>query len=250
MKRLLGQALVVTAVGMLTAAATPGCADNDQAIFVQSVFAPPTNRQNGSCLYSADPTQPMISYGKLDVGLSPSKTYQAMLLVGSQLIQRGETNAARAESNRVHINGAVVRVTDANGGAISEYTTLGSGFVDPQLNNIADYGVVSLPLIDAATAIKVAPARGQPDKLIVANLKLFGKTLGGVDIESGEFQFPVYVCTGCLVSFPSSADDPATNGFDCNAPLAASAAVTAPCHLGQDEGISCQQCQGNPICTP
>jgi hypothetical protein len=83
---------------------------------------------------------------------------------------------------------------------------------------------------------------GGQSKLVVANIKIFGKTLGGVDLESGEFQFPVRVCVGCLVDF-SSGDDPAVAGRDCNVQIGTgTATVVLPCAPGQDEATPCQLC--------
>jgi hypothetical protein len=252
MKRLLSQALVVGAVAMGAGALTPACADNDQSIFIRDVLAPPSNRQNGTCVYTPDPTATMISEGVLDVGLS--QVYNVMLIVGSQMIQRGDSINTRAESNRVHINGATVKVTDANGSkTYGDFSTLGSGFLDTQLNNIPGWGLAGVSAIDAPTGAKIAAeltAFG-PEKQVVANIKLFGKTLGGVDLESGEFQFPIKVCKGCLIDF-STGQDPTVQGRNCALPPAAagtSAAAAPPCQVGQDEPVSCQSCvKTNPLC--
>lgn len=245
MKRLLSHACAVTFFGAL-AIIPSACADNDQSIFVRSVLAPPQNRQNGGCTYTADPTAATISEGTLDIALR--RQYDPMLLAASQMIQRGDPNNTRAESNRVHINGATVRVTDANGGEIAEFSTLGSGNLEPQLNNTPGFGVVSITAIDQPTAAKIAPLIGRPVfdyKQVVANIKLFGKTLGGVDLESGEFQFPIKVCNGCLVSF-AGADDPAVKGTDCSLNVVTDNNQGFACVYGQDEKISCITCKEDP----
>lgn len=248
MKRLLGHGFAAVAVGVLATAFTPACAENDQSIFVRMVLAPPSNRQNGTCLYTADPTQPKMSEGLVDAAVRD--TYSSTLLVSNQLIPRGDANSTRAESNRVHINGAVVRVSDPNGGAIGEFTSLGSATIDPQVNNAPSFAPVNVDAIDPPTMAKIAEglAAGQ-SKLVVANIKAFGRTLGGVDVESGEFQFPIRVCNGCLVSF-ASGDDPATPGVDCNLPLAEGGGgqTSLPCAPGQDEVTPCQTCLDRAAC--
>ena len=167
-----------------------------------------------------------------------------VLLVGNQLSPRGDNVNVRSESNRAHINGAIVRVTDPNGALLGEFTSLGSGFVDPGINNAPSYGSILVTTIDAPTRQKIAAALpiGQT-KLVLANVKAFGKTLGGVDLESGEFQVPIRLCNGCLVSF-ATGDDPATPGIDCNLPLGGTAGGTTvtPCFPGQDEATPCQTC--------
>jgi len=248
MKRVLGHGFAAAAVGILATVFTPACAENDQSIFVSMVLAPATNRQNGMCVYSSDPSQPKKSEGTVDAAITD--TYSPVILVGNQLIARGDATNTRAESNRVHINGAVVRVTDPNGGLIGEFTTLGSAFIDPQLNNAPSYAPVAIDAIDAPTMARIVGdvPLGQ-SKLVVANIKAFGKSVGGVDLESGEFQFPIRVCNGCLISF-ASGDDPATPGVDCSLPLeqGGSASQTLPCARGQDEMTPCQLCQDREAC--
>lgn len=245
MQRLLGKILTVVGVGVTVGVLTPACADNDQAIFVRMVLAPPTNRQNNMCIYTSDATQALLSQGILDIELRDS--YTAALLVGSQLIGRGATLATRAEPNRVHLNGAVVHVSDVSGAVLGEFTSVASSFVDPQLNNQASYSpLVGVTLIDRAIKDQLATQiERYGSKLVVASIRVFGRTLGGVDVESGEFQFPITVCRGCLVSFVDG-DDPAVDGKDCSIPL--SGTVPPPCELGQDEIFPCQLCRGVPVC--
>ena len=247
MNRLIGQAFAVVALGVLTTAVMPACAENDQSIFIRQMLGPAQNRQNNSCVYSSDPTQLAISEGVLDVAIADG--YRAALLVGNQLINRGDGNNTRAESNRARLDGAVVRVTDPNGGTIAEFTSLGSGFVEPQLNNQPSFGPFFVTILDSATLQKLAPevAPGEGSKLVVANVKVFGRTLGGVDLESGEFQFPIRLCNGCLIDF-SSGDDPAVGGRDCSRPLESGSATALPCNIGQDEPTPCQVCQHKAAC--
>ena len=244
MKRVLGQAFTVVAVGVLVTAFTPACAENDQSIFIRSALAPSSNRQNGICVWSNDPTQTHLFSGLIDVGIRDS--YRSVVLVGNQLIGRGDANNTRAESNRAHINGAVIRVTDPNGGSYGEFTSLASGFVDPQLNNQPSFVPISIIAIDPPTMAKIAEglAVGQ-SKQVVANIKAFGKTVGGVDLESSEYQFPIRVCNGCLLTFEGR--DPAA--AECQAPAdAAGGNEQLPCAPGQDEITPCWLCLDRPIC--
>jgi hypothetical protein len=243
MKRLLGQAFVVVAVGITAMAFTPACADNDQTIYVRNVVAPPSNRQNGRCIYQPDPAGVGLLEGTLDVAIRGD--YSAILLVGGQGLQRADALNARVEPNRAHLNGAVVTVTDPNGGTINEFTALGSGFVDPGQGTTPSFGLIGVTLIDQATSTRIGVAPGAPAKLVVANAKVFGKTLGGVDLESGEFQFPIRVCNGCLLDF-STGDDLAVQGRDCNRTIdttAGGGGSEPPCTPGQDENTPCQFCR-------
>mgnify|MGYP001119516755 CR=1 FL=1 len=249
MKRLFGRTLFVLAIGASALALTPACAENDESIFVRHVLAPPQTRsQSGFCTYQPDENQTALFHGVLDVELSLN--YDAVLLVGGQLIPRGDQANTRAESNRVHINGAVVKVTDPAGATISEFTAIGSGFVHPGQSQNASFGLVNVTLIDAPTAtqLKESLPKYLDSRLVIANAKVFGKTLGGVDVESGEFQFPITVCRGCLISF-ATGDDPLTDGPDCSKELDTTTQFQPPCKFGQDEGVPCQACrERSPIC--
>ena len=253
MKRIWGHAVSLVAFALIGSAVMPACADNDQSIFIHHALAPPTSRQNGVCLYQPDPTAAGLFEGVLDIAVRDN--YFAVLLVGNQLIARGDPTTVRSESNRVHVDGAIVRVSDPQGViADSEFTSYATGFADVQSNNTPGYGVFGVTAIDGPTKDKIAgtvPNLFQTH-LFIANIKAFGKTLGGVDLESGEFQLPIRVCNGCLVSF-ATGDDPAKDGIDCKLSLASAASsggstTVLPCSPGQDESTPCQLCSDRPAC--
>ena len=62
------------------------------------------------------------------------------------------------------------------------------------------------------------------------------QTLGGQSIQSNEFEFPVDVCFGCLVTVPPGAQTGYCQGL---LPLASS---NVACELGQDQYSDCQSC--------
>lgn len=253
MKRILGHVVSLLVAGLGISAALPACTDNDQSIFIRAALAPSTNRQQGACVYTDDPQQPQLFEGLLDVGVTDS--YRGIFLVGNQMIARGDPANARAESLRAHINGGIVRVTRTDGTVIREFTSYATGFADPQNNNSPDYGVMQLVALDAPTAAILRaelPNRGVSVQ-VLANIKAFGITTGGKELESAEYQFPIRVCNGCLVYFPDGVNDttrPAAEQPNCL--LAPSAGATqgqvAPCAKGQDEPVSCRSCLGLPVC--
>ncbi len=239
MKRFLGHALSVIVIGLATAAALPACVENDSSIFIHHVLAPPATRQNNVCTYQPDPLAPGLFEGTLDIGIRD--TYFAAMIVGSQLMQRGDPQQVRAESNRSHVNGAIVRVEGTDGAVFGEFTSSATGFADTGVSNQPSYSVIGATLIDAPTKDAIAGTIGPGGtKLVIAFVKVFGETLGGVDVESGEFQFPIRVCNGCLVTFPT--DDPATPVRECNAPTDQQASQSLPCYAGQDELTPCFVC--------
>lgn len=251
MKRILGHVAAVFVTGLVLSAAIPACATNDQTIFVQGALAPPATRTNGICLYTSDPEQPQLFQARLDLGVTDS--YVSVLLVGNQLISRGDPNNNRAESNRVRLNGAVVKVTEADGRLIREFTSYGMGFANPQVNNAADFATIGVVVLDAPTAAILRPqlANRAESKTLLIQIKVFGQTLGGTDVESGEFQLPMQVCNGCLVNFAGANDPEAATQPNCNVPLdPASVTTPIPCSAGQDELTPCQACAGRPACNP
>jgi hypothetical protein len=256
--RLLGQSLFAASVIALSLMVAPACVDNDQSIYIRQVMigTPGTGTALG-CTYTADPSQPgLIAPGEVDVALR--ENYEAVLLVGNQMNSRGDNLQTRSESNKAHLDGAIVRVTDANGNDIAEFTAQSAGFADSANGTVAGFGLIGVTLLDAPTLAKIAGGLGPTDtKLVLANIKVFGETLGGDDLESGEFQWPITVCNGCLISF-LGADDPLTPGVDCNLQSSAaggaaggggSSTATLGCHPGQDGPVSCTVCRDtNPRC--
>lgn len=256
--RFLGQTLLVASAIGLSLMVAPACVDNDQSIYIRQVMFPPQQQGEGQgCVYQADQSQPGLFDGVLDLALTDS--YQAVLLVGNQMIQRADNLNTRAEPNKAHIDGAVVRVTDADGNDIREFTSPASGFADAANGAVANFGLCSVTLIDTATiaAISSKVRTDNNGVLVLANIKVFGETTGGVDLESGEFQFPIRVCRGCLISF-AGADDPLSEGLDCNLQNSTvggsssggggSNSQTAPCRVGQDSAVSCTLCRGLKVC--
>ncbi len=230
-----------------------GCTDDNPGFFVRGVLAPPAAAGGGACLYTADPTAAMIGSGVLDVAFISS--YTPAILVGNQLIARADPSVPRVDTSRIVIQGSVVNLTDLAGNDIRSFTTLASGVIEGSAGSSPGYGVMSTSLLDpdAANALRSSiPLRGT--KGVVAKFKVFGRTVGGVDVETAEFQFPITVCNGCLVSFPPDSVDVAlqqqTGKLNCSAVISATGGVGAPCVRGQDQPVDCRLCQNNPACDP
>ena len=249
MKRICGYVVSLAAVAGLAGSVLPACSTNDQTIFIRSILYPSTNRQGGACVYNNDPSQPTLFEAKLDLGLNDS--YEGVFLVGNQLIPRGDPTSNRAESNRVHLNGMIVKVQNPDGSSIREFTSLSTGFADPQNNNAPGYTPIQAVVFDAPTRDIIAPSipkRGDARTLRIV-VKAFGISVGGKDVESEDYEFPMVVCNGCLVNFDgdTGTDAPAIN---CKKPRDTTPSTSGPCRPGQDLATSCRDCQGNPLCIP
>jgi hypothetical protein len=246
-RKLAKRALVAGLIGAGALLVGPGCAENESSLFVRSVLvvSPP------ECVVKADPGSTMLLGGFMDLGLTD--TYRAALLVGNQLVRRGSRDQLRTETSRVTLRGAEVRVRNALGALLREFTVDGTGFVDPGTSDEPGYGVMYVPMIPPGTAGL------RPNTTVVASVRVFGETLGGTEIESGDLSFPISLCNGCLVSFPPEADDPAQSGYQCIDQSSAGTASSGsslsdeayPCWLGQDVAVDCRICVGShpDVCT-
>ena len=248
------------AVGLGSLVGNAGCADSESMIFIRHVQVPVSNASG--CTVDPDPTGLFFSSGVLDVAFSTQ--YSAELLVGSQLVARGNSSGLRLETARVQIQGAIVHVDDAGGNlAWGPTTVVGSGFIDPAVGSDATYGLTSTVLLGASLGTSLrAELRGERGRVryFTSFVKVFGRTLGGASVETGEWQFPISVCYGCLVSFPpdSYLATPVAGGGlpppNCDGIAATGSSVTSPCHPGQDDLIDCRLCKqtsaDSAICNP
>ena len=198
-----------------------GCTDNNSTVFIQQVQAP-----SDECSYDNDPDATHIAKGYLDV--NARLIYDAVFLVGNQLIKRGDDAQFKVETSRVVFNEAEIEVFDYNGGSLGAFSVPVSGFADPASGGTPGYGNAIVSLIDPATAAGLVGT----NQTVVSRVKVFGESLGGTDVETGYFDFPIEVCTGCLTDTRVTAD--------CSA---APEDIACPCTVGQDGPF-------DPRCSP
>jgi hypothetical protein len=250
MKRIWGFVFGAVVFASMGGFSLSACAHDDSTIFVQSVLAPQVVAPGMGCSYTNDPTQPAIDEGFLDIAVRNS--YTAAFLLANQLVPRGDPTAPKTETSYVTIKGAIVQVTDAaTGAAISpEFTSLASVVLPPAQGNTPGYSALpGITLIPEMTVANLGNLFNSQRNLLVY-AKFFGDTLGGQYVESDNFQFPVSVCNGCLISFSPSDISPACENVNClGNPAAAGQTPQVPCN-GEDFAISCQVCPNNPICNP
>ncbi len=253
MKRIvarIGATLVLAGAGGLLASSS-GCADNESSLFVRGVMLVDPK----TCVVTPDPEGVFIAGGRLDAAISLG--YTGALLVGNQLVPRGDGENLRTETSRVELYAADVSIQSLGGsvvqrgdGSAAEYSVPITGFVDPGSDADPGYGIAFVLLIDAATAkdLQATVAATGLVQELVASVIVRGHTLGGNELETPEYQFPISVCSGCLVTFPGEADDPANPGPDC---LLRSNVEQTACLLGQDSAVDCRLCSASlPACNP
>ncbi|HEX9298055.1 MAG TPA: hypothetical protein VF881_19580 [Polyangiaceae bacterium] len=256
MKISLGRAplLAMTIAPMLLAGA--GCADSESSIFIRQAQAPIAGTSSG-CQYDPSPSGLFLTAGTLDVAFRLQ--YTAGLLVGNQLVARGNSSQLRTETARVQLQGTIVSLEDAHGTVVwGPLTVPASGFIDPASGSTPSYGITESVLIGAEFGGGLLTELQGSAGLVrhfTSVAKVFGHTLGGMSVESGEWRFPINVCYRCLISFPPEANDPkVTPQPNCDAPATTGTSIVQPCAVGQDDTVDCRICKqffpGSSICEP
>ncbi len=244
---------VVVAGAVAIGVASTACVANNGSILILGVLSPPatTGTTGATCIYTPTQQGPYLSYGVVDVAFA--QQYVPVVLVGNQMVCRGDPAQSKVETDRVTLQGAIVRITDASGSQLTTYTVLGSGFVDCSSGGTMGLGTYSTTMLDPSTISAIRSALGSTigaSKRLVSYIKVYGITTGGQHIESGEFSFPVNACLGCLVSFPVGSSDPTQPLPNCLASSTTGGSISQPCVMGQDQPIDCRLCQTNPVCVP
>jgi hypothetical protein len=231
---------------------TPGCAKNDSSMFVVGVI----DVSATTCVAKADTTDAMLAGGVMDTKFTQS--YTAALLVGNQLTQQGSREQLRTETSRVSLRGAEITLTgvdgstlkDAAGNSAGTYSTIGTGFVDSSVGDAPSFGTIFVEVIPAGLIGKIANL----PPTVLAKIRVFGNTLGGTSLTSSELDFPITICTGCLVRYPVEDDDPTKpmgTGYMCTTSASTTTTTTTggPCIIGQDEPFACTLCSSAvPLC--
>jgi hypothetical protein len=195
----------------------PSCAENNSSMFVVGVLV----LDKSTCVAKPDSTSTILAGGVMDVAFTQS--YTAFVLVGNQLTERGSREQVRTETSRVALRGAEVTLTTLDGKTLGHYSTVGTGSALGSNEALLDAGAV------------------------VAKIRVFGDTLGNTAVTSSELDFPIRICNGCLVTYPTSAADPLVpvgSPYKCTTSASGTdtSAENPPCVIGQDETIPCTAC--------
>src|SRR5262249_49152118 len=119
---------------------------------------------------------------------------------------------------------------------------------------VPGYAPVTAIIIDPQTlgadgALQTTVSGGGTARLVTYT-KFFGNTTGGKSIESDEFEFPVDVCKGCLISFSATDINPNFGAPNCLGASGGGSSLPTPCFPGQDFLIDCAACQQIADCHP
>ncbi len=232
---------ILTALPALSA-----CLEDAPSLYVEAVLAP----QSPACEYSAQAGQLQLFRGTLDVAFRTR--YEGVVLVANQLATRGAKTELRTETSGFRIRGTEVQLRNSEGAVLEEFSVNGGGFIHASANEGAGYGVAQVTMIPPSVgreyANELEENRGAI-RTLIASVRVFGETLGGQELTSSDFTFPIDICYGCLVDYPLEAvQDPGDgSGLVC---VAASDGITLEaCAVGQDERIDCRACAASlPVC--
>jgi hypothetical protein len=251
MKRVWGHLLAGVSLLAGSIAIMSACKHDDSTLFVQDVLAAQPVSQGQQCKFTSDPTQAFISSGILDIGLR--QEYDPTYLIANQSVPVVNSQQLQTETNIITVQGAVVRITDAAGTQLNTFTRLAAATVYPASGSVPGYAPITVTTIDQNTILSDAALLANVMALgrtrLVTYVKFFGQTLGGNSIESDEFEFPVDVCYGCLVTFSVQEINPSAPQPNCiNAGAQSGSSLPQPCVQGQDFTVDCAQCQPLTVC--
>ena len=249
-----------------------GCVDNEISFFIEQAQIPQATGTTG-CTLSSDPNTLHRNQGLLDV--SVRSTFVMYPLYRSEILAYDRRVSGRPEVRGMFVDGANVELHVGNemglppsglAGNLTAYQVVSTTYIDPASTEGPGFSVGNLEIIPAQVGAAVArqicqpittdvsaacPIPRYPDQslAVVAVIRPFGHTMGGIQVSGSHFVFPVTFCCHCLVQFDSASDNPAIAGPDCNS---STGMAVAACDPGQDDPVDCRTCAlGNPLaCQP
>lgn len=237
------------ALGALAAAALVGCED---PVLIQQMQLP--TYAAGGCTVSSDPARGRLDRGVFDVALRTS--YSARPLYRNPHSQAAIVHGVIVEIHEGSPEGPLV------GQPFTAYQTVtlpsadvGAGFLAAETELVPPQIGAALRLAvcqsGPATADCPVALTASADRLLLIKLTAFGETVSGSEFETPPFMFPVRVCCGCLVTFPTEARAPDTVHRSPNCDQGAAAPGPANCAPGQDVSVDCRLCSTtNAFCQP
>jgi hypothetical protein len=219
-------ALVMFGVACLPMASS-GCVDAEASFFIRGV------KFQGCEALSAD--GPDVAVGTMDIRYSCN--YFAVLELGNQLVRRGDETKLQIETSRINVERVDVEVLGADGETgIGAFTYPTTGFVDPSSAGNPGRGLAGALLVDGGTSAKIAEVGGG---LFIARIVAHGRTLGGDDISTRPFDFPLEICIGCLCFEPAN-----------DTCIESEGAPAEQCFFPQDVPFDCRWLSGHTCSEP
>jgi hypothetical protein len=223
------------------------CANEDTSIFIRECLAVPTD----TCLATPSTTAPFVGVGHIDAAFAARGTYECFALVENQMVPRGDPNTLKTETDGVQLYEANVQVLNtanqviqyvgSSGPTAAAFSVPISGYVDPATGGTAGLGITEITMInaDALQAIGQMAATQATVQEVVVSVVVKGRTLGGFEVHTNTFLFPIQITYATTCFVPS--------GQTCAGSTTTTTA--ANCILGQDGATNCQLIAGAfPLC--
>jgi hypothetical protein len=207
---------------VLLVCAVSACADKGgEGMFILNNTAAPVGTM---CVFTGDPTQPFIAAGEISYDSLSGYFF-------SPLIESRITAVTGQEAERtIHLEGADVTLSVANGAAGTPFTALFSGSVAPN-GGTTNIGFELM----SKSAMTALGAGGTQNVEVVANIAIYG-TLGGGRIDGEPFQYPITIIA-------SRAGIENSIGSCASTTLPAVVHTGNPCNPFQDGEIDCCTCK-------
>lgn len=123
--------------------------------------------------------------------------YQVPFEVWNFLDRQGDLQRPRSEANTVQFERAEVQLmTPDDAVVMPTFSVPIADSVIPGDGTEPGKSVVFVEIIPAGAVDSLPPIDTYPQ--IVAQVQLFGRTIGDVDVETGVYRFPFELCDGCL----------------------------------------------------
>lgn len=172
-----------------------GCVDDNISVFVAGNIAPEIT--DGVCLYSDKP-EAFLPEGAFNIDAGGA--YSVNLLVLNQL--RNRATSIASDPNGVNIQRAEIELQDEGGTPLpispNPYSVPVTGFVESGNGVEAGQAPVRVRVLPVSVAQQLQDMGAQNSR-IIAQVRLLGETNGTIDIETGQWQWPVQLCGGnCL----------------------------------------------------
>jgi hypothetical protein len=177
------------------AAGGAGCADNNQSIYIRGVIV--AAKTEAGCTWDAN-AQAFSPSGSLELAGGASR-YNVVLSYALDLSARGNLKEGRAEPNRAYVRTAEVTLRDENQRTIAAYSVdVSQSLANPGDGTSSGVQVSVITPAVLPLVIKAVPAN--KTLRVFADIRLFATTVGGYEISSALFQYPIDVSKGVFVS--------------------------------------------------
>jgi hypothetical protein len=183
--------LTARACALTAPLAWAGCTDDSVTLTVECPIVPESD--DVGCTYN--PTGDCLLDGELNVA-TQGNYYHQVFRVSSALKPRESDIPVMGEVNNVRITEFEVTVLDTSGGKIdfqderlpNPFRIATSGFIP-----VGGVGIAGGELLPAPYVTKIAAneAGQMPLGQVIAAVKVRGKTQGEVDVEAGEYRWPI-----------------------------------------------------------